>query len=62
MSVIEFLKYFDYTSKGKDPQDGIDEECRIHDRCWDKLKIENNCSYGLWEHYKWDIIDDKVIY
>ena len=57
-----FQKYFDYTSKGKDPQDGIDEVCSIHDTCWDKLKIEKNCSYGLWQHYKWDIIDDKVIY
>ena len=55
-----FQKYFNNTSKGKDPQDGMDEVCSVHDRCWDELKIEKNCSYGLWQHYKWDIIADKV--
>ena len=47
-------------TKPVNPQDNIDAICSTHDSCWEAVKNEKNCSYGLWEHYNWDFTDGEV--
>ena len=49
-----------YFIKPHEPQDSIDAVCRTHDKCWEEVREAKNCSHGIWEHYDWDIVDEKV--
>ena len=57
-SISSFI--FLYFIKPHEPQDSIDAVCRTHDKCWEEVREAKNCSHGIWEHYDWDIVDEKV--
>lgn len=59
--ILKFALFvFGFIIKPYDPQDSIDVACSTHDKCWEDMRNEKKCEYGLWEYYTWELAEGEV--